>query len=156
MSNGLGNDSSQLHVWILVSLRMRWPHHGVRLTTPCLTVCEDGSVVALNNILHQVEGTVVVHLRLQGVLSKNHVEKEVSGWIVTVRFLKRNLADIRNVLDDSRGAPVELFLIHGPGSDHDLYRFRILCFGHVFLLFITFYWACVCFEMSWIGWDAYW
>lgn len=72
VSEAVGNDSAQVRV-------RRHTQHRVSLTTACLSVSENGSIIALDYRLHQGEGTFIVNSLLPGVSVVHLIVGEILG-----------------------------------------------------------------------------
>lgn len=79
---------------------VRNPHHSMRLTTTCLSVCENCSIIPIKNTVHQGESTLFVDERLWGVCSKYFIEAETFWGLIIVISNEIDLIVIEINFDD--------------------------------------------------------
>lgn len=74
----------------------RFSHHGVGLSSPCLSVSEDADVVALKGVKQHVLPDVLVHPHLRGEAGI------ISLWTQQGQTLRTLVEDLTYVLPDVR------------------------------------------------------
>jgi len=79
-----GNDSFALLAFI-------GSHHGVCLTTTCLTICKDSSIIAVEDTINERKGTLLIDEVLGWVRGEDEVEGEALGWFLGLLFEEVNL-----------------------------------------------------------------
>ena len=94
LTESSGNDTFQLFV-------IRNTHHGMRLTTTSLSICENSSIIPIENAVNQWESTLFINERLWRICSEYFIITETFRWLIIVLFdeidlivLKINLNDI--------------------------------------------------------------
>ena len=101
-------------------------HHSVCFTASCLTICEDGPVVTVEDALDEEESTLLVDHALSGIRCEDVVEGERFGLLFGIFFAEVNLfklaIDVYNALAiwiGSQFTSIFLFLVHGSAPNHD-------------------------------------
>lgn len=91
--------------------------HSMRLTCACLTIGEDGTVVALQNVLNDGCGRLLVDLTLIRIVSIGHIEGELFGVIAAARLGDIDLTSPLIDVHSFHVALTNLFLIQGSATD---------------------------------------
>lgn len=105
MTNCFRNDTAVFFRNELGSLGMVRPHHGVSLSTSCLSVSEHGPIVALNNVFNQTKCALIVDFLLLRVNAIHHVEGESPRvFIFLVGVDEANLSQLLVNSNDALGS----------------------------------------------------
>ena len=91
------------------------------LSAPGLAICENGSIVALDDGLDQRECTLVINRLLLSVSVVDGIESEIFGRIAgQFRFQNAHLIESFVHHQDRLATLFLFFFIHGPYSHHHL------------------------------------
>ena len=128
MTNCFWNDTAVFFRNELGSLGVVRPHHGVRLSTSCLSVSEHGPIVSLNNVFNQTKRALVVDFLLLRLNAVHHVEGESPRvFVFLVGIDEANLSQLLVNNNNALGSykvkasvltHVSFFAVHRSRPDH--------------------------------------
>ena len=89
------------------------------LTSACLTICKDGSVVAFQDIRDDWRRTFQIDLILFCLVSVSHIKSELLGCLFLEWPLYQDLTTLVIDIDDFLMASRSLFIVHRSASNGD-------------------------------------
>ena len=111
--------------------RITWyTKHCVSLSTPCLTICENGSIVTFDYRFYERKSTLIIDLLLLRIDIINRIICEILIWSFTIRSDELDLVLGLVNLYTWFAAKVFLFLVHWSHTDHNLNSFCVTWFWH--------------------------
>lgn len=81
-------------------LMVRNTHHGMCLTTTCLSVCENRSIIPIKHAIYQGKSTLFVDKGLWRVCSKYFIVAKTFWWLIIVISYEVDLIVIEIDLND--------------------------------------------------------
>ena len=101
-------------------------HHGMGLSASGLSVCEDGAIVAFQDIVDQRKGTLFVDEGLGAVGGENIIERKCFRLLFGILLNEVDGVVFGVDFDYTDAASIFLVVVHGTASYHHLHALRHL------------------------------